>query len=67
LAATAVMVLVLNTLPVTTDLLDLGLVIMGGGLAYGAVIVGLDVMGLRGLVLARLTRLFRRPAVVGEP
>ena len=65
--ATAVMAVALDALPVTTDLVELGLAILGGGLAYAVVVVGLDVMGLRALVLARLGRLFRRSAVMGKP
>jgi O-antigen/teichoic acid export membrane protein len=67
LLATSIMALVLVALPVTGDVLALGLAIVAGGVAYGAVVVGLNVMGLRSMVLGRLLRRFRRPALIAEP
>jgi O-antigen/teichoic acid export membrane protein len=67
LLATAIMALVLVVLPVTSDVPGLCLAIVAGGMAYAVVVVGLNVMGLRDMVLARLLRLLRRPALVREP
>lgn len=67
LLATMIMALVLVVLPVTSDVPGLCLAIVAGGMAYAVVVVGLNVMGLRDMVLARLLRLLRRPALVREP